>query len=160
MSDSLSIYLEDHLAGALQAIELLETLAHGQEDTNLGNFLAGLLEEVKADRETLRQIARRLGSDSSNLKDATAWLTEKVTRAKLLHATRKELATFEALEVLVLGIEGKLALWRALSLVAPADDRLGDIDFGSLQQRAQTQRDQTEEQRLKFARMALLPVAA
>jgi len=160
MSDSLSIYLEDHLAGALQAIELLETLADEHEGDEFGKFLVGLLEEVKADRETLRQIAKRLGSDSSGVKDTAAWLTEKLTRVKLLHPTRKELATFEALEVLVLGIEGKLALWRALDLVASADGRLADIDFGHLQQRAQTQRNQVEEHRLTFARSALSPIAA
>ena len=62
---------------------------------------------------------------------------------------------FEARETLALGILGKRALWRALSIVAPADLRLSGVDFDALAARAQAQHDRVEERRLQVAATAL-----
>jgi hypothetical protein len=70
------------------------------------------------------------------------------------------LGTFEALEFLALGIQGKLALWRALGAVAMADDRLNGIDFGQLAARAEKQHAKVENRRLQFARTAFKSEAA
>jgi len=128
--------------------------------TELANFLTRALSEIKADRDTLTEVVHRLKSSPSKVKDATAWLTEKLTRVKLFHPTHSDLGTFESLEVLVLGISGKLALWKALAAIAPQDTRLQGIDFDHLQQRAEKQRAGMEEQRLRFARIALLPAVS
>jgi hypothetical protein len=155
MSDSLSTYLQDHLAGAVHAIELLEAMRDRHKDQPLGQFAAALLVEIAADRDTLRMIADRAGSGSSGAKEATAWLAEKVSRLKLRHGSENPLSTLEALEFLELGIHGKWALWRALGAVAPNDPRLQGNDFEHLAERARTQRGQVEERRLEAARSAL-----
>jgi hypothetical protein len=67
-------------------------------------------------------------------------------------------STFEALEFLALGNHGKLALWRALAEIGPADPRLTDMDFDQLAARAETQHAKVEERRLEAARTALRPV--
>jgi hypothetical protein len=157
VSDALAIYLQDHLAGSVQAIELIESISKQYPGEELGRFAAGLLDEVKSDRETLRGIAQRMGTSSSTVKEATAWFSEKVTLIKLHREQSSGLGTLEALEFLELGIHGKWALWRALEAVASRDSRLEGTDFRLLAERAETQRAQVEDHRIKVAQEILLP---
>jgi hypothetical protein len=158
MSDPLGTYVHDHLAGAVVAINLLQGLRDQHADVPLGPFAAELLAEVEADRVVLQGLAERVGAGSSRLKEVTAWLGEKVSRVKLRRRAAGGLGTFEALEALALGILGKLALWRALAVVAAADARLGGVDFNHLAARAQAQHAQAEERRLEAAGTALRAV--
>jgi hypothetical protein len=155
MSDPLATYLHDHLAGAVVAINLLEVLRDQHAGEPLGQFAAELLVEVAADRAVLQGLAERVGAGSSGLKEAAAWLGEKVSRLKLRRRAAGGLGTFEALEALALGILGKLALWRALAVIAAVDVRLGGMDFDHLAARAQAQHAQVEERRLEAARTTL-----
>jgi len=155
-NDPLATYLQDHLAGSAGAIELLEVLRDHHAGKPLGTFAESLLTEVKADREVLQALAERVGAGSNVLQEATAWLGEKVTRLKLGHLAESELGTFEALEALALGILGKLALWRALAVIAATEPRLQGMDFDSLASRAVAQQAAVEQRRLEAARSALL----
>jgi hypothetical protein len=56
-----------------------------------------------------------------------------------------------------LGIEGKRALWRALSAVAQELPALNKVDFGQLGQRADDQRKRLEVRRIEAAREAFIP---
>lgn len=156
MTDSLGTYLHDHLAGAKYAIDLVEFMREQHSDDDLGRLAAEILPEIKQDRDTLRRITERGGSGDT-LKEAAAWVGEKVGRIKLGYDSGSGLATFEALEFLALGIHGKLALWRALQVVAPADARLAGTDFNQLAMRAQSQHDRVNLLRLRAARVALGP---
>lgn len=155
MSDSFQTYLHDHLAGAVVAIELLEVLRDQHAGEPLGQFAGDLLVEVEADRTVLRRLAERVGAESNPVKEATAWVGEKVTRLKLGRQAAGEFGTFEALEALALGILGKLALWRALKGVADQDDRLRELDLDRLAARAEAQHARVEERRLEAARRVL-----
>jgi hypothetical protein len=155
MNNPLATYLQDHLAGATHAIELVETIREQYADESLGIFAASLVDEIKADRTVLQEIANRVGSGSSGLKEAAAWFAEKVARLKLSRGTANMLGTFEALEFLELGVHGKWALWRALALIAPSDPRLPSLDFDYLVARAESQRASIEDHRLNLARAAL-----
>jgi hypothetical protein len=156
MSEPLETYLEDHLAGANAGIELLESLRDAYETEPLGVFAERLRHEIEADRRTLRGRVERAGGPN-RMKEATAWLAEKVSRAKLGRLTKGDLGTFEALEALSLGILGKRALWKALAEAAPGDARLGGMDFPALIASAESQHASVEEQRLALARRALRP---
>ena len=153
--DPLTTYFHDHLAGARAAITLLAVLRDQHAGHPLGQFAAGLLVEVEADREVLWGLAERVGAGASGLKEAAAWLGEKVSRVKLRRRSAGALGTFEALEALGLGILGKRALWRALAVVAEGDGRFRGMDFQHLAARAQAQHTQVEERRLEAAPMAL-----
>jgi hypothetical protein len=78
------------------------------------------------------ELARRCRIQVQPLVEAAAWLGEKVSRVKLRRRAAGGLGTFEALEALALGILGKLALWRALAVIAAVDGRLGGMDFDHL----------------------------
>jgi hypothetical protein len=63
MSESLAIYLHDHLTGASMAIELLESRQKEEYvGAPLGEFAASLQIEVDGDRVVLRALAERTGA--------------------------------------------------------------------------------------------------
>lgn len=155
MSEPLAVYLHDHLAGSAFAIDLVDSLREHYAGDPLGEFASGLLVQIKQDKDVLQGIADKMGKGSSDAKQAAAWLAEKVTRFKLSHDDAKGLGTFEALEALELGILGKLALWRALEVIAETDERLKGVDLEVLIARAQRQHAQVSEYRLLTARSAL-----
>jgi hypothetical protein len=156
MNDPLATYLNDHLAGSNFGMELLEFLRDKHVGEPLGAFAAELLAEVGEDRRVLQGIIERAGG-TSILKEATAWLGEKISEFKLRSGP---FGTFEALEALALGIMGKLLLWRALETITDADTRVSGIDFGQLATRAQGQYSRVEERRLQAAPAALAPSRA
>jgi hypothetical protein len=155
MTDPLAAYLHDHLAGSNFAIELLKNLEEQHAGEPLGQFAAAELTLLLEDRQLLEGIVDRIGSESSVLKDATGWMAEKASRFKLRHPSSREFGTFEALELLALGIHGRVSLWRVLSVIASTDTRLAGEDFEALAARAQAQHDRVEERRLQIAPAAL-----
>jgi len=158
VSDPLSTYLEDHLAGAAYAIDLFGAIRDQHASEPMGQFAPGMLVEVDADNGVLKELAERIGTGSSGLKGISAWVAGKVSRLKLKRDASDGLGTFEALEFLALGIQGKLALWRALAVVSPGDARLRHMDFDHLVARAETQHSQVEERRIEAAHLALRPI--
>jgi hypothetical protein len=154
MSDPLASYLHDHLAGSNFAIDLLESMRDHYPNEPLGQLASTLLLEVEEDQETLKRVVDRVGKGSPDLKEAAAWIIEKASRFKLGHGEPKGIGTFQALETLALGILGKLALWRALALLAENDERLSGLDFRKLIARAEAQHEKIEESRLLVARTA------
>jgi hypothetical protein len=63
MSDPLATYIEDHLAGAAYAIDLLQAIRDQNAGEPLGQFAAGMLVEVEADHATLKELAKHIGAD-------------------------------------------------------------------------------------------------
>jgi hypothetical protein len=57
----LGIYLRDHLAGSVAALELVERTARSNETNALGQFLTSLHEEIRADQGTLLDAMKTLG---------------------------------------------------------------------------------------------------
>src|ERR1700733_2563338 len=147
MNDPLATYLHDHLAGADFAIDLLQAMKDRRQDQPLGQFAGQLLIEVTQDRNTLQHTAEGIGSGTNALKEFTAWVGEKASRVKLGAGARGEFGSFEALEFLALGVQGKLSLWRALRVAAVSDARLSGLDLEQLIVRAKAQYAQVEEQR-------------
>ena len=156
MDNPLAIYLHDHLAGAALAVDLLKAMRDKHPGDPLGDFAASILSEVDTDRTTLKSLADRIGTGSSQIKEFSAWLSEKVSRIKL-NSEMHSLGTFEALEFLALGILGKLALWDGLKVLQPFDARLQGMNFEHLATRARRQHEQVEERRLAEAKVVLAP---
>ena len=77
-NDALPTYLQDHLAGALHAIELLKSMRDHFAGEPLGTFAAEVLAQVEADRDVLARIAESAGGSPGGVKEWGAWLAEKV----------------------------------------------------------------------------------
>jgi hypothetical protein len=157
MSEPLLTYLRDHLGGAKIAVEVLETMRDQHDDPQFREFATALLPEIQADDRTLRSIAEKIGSGPSAAKQAGGWLVEKLARLKLGHAGSTNFEMFESLELLAVGIQGKLCLWKALQAASRPDARLREYDYEELKNRAQQQHEKVESQRLNLAQTVLSP---
>jgi len=155
--EHIATYLNDHLAGSLVALELLEHLEKVHADTDIARFAAKLRADIAEDRLELEALMARLKVTESRTRKATAWLSEKVTELKLKLDDPGDglLRLLEAFEALSLGIEGKRGLWRALAAAAEHAPALQVADYEVLTRRAEEQRGRVEAERLKAARRAL-----
>ena len=155
MNNNLSVYLNDHFAGSAAALELMDNLIESKPDAELETFLKDLHNEIQADQDTLKKLMDHLGVSENKLKSATAWFMEKVGRIKLDTANQNDLGLLESLEGLVLGITGKIGLWRALSVVIKPEAVLKEFDFNRLEMRASEQCKTVEIKRMEAARRIL-----
>jgi hypothetical protein len=157
--DALASYLNDHIAGSVAGIELVEHLVETAADGPTRAFFEELRGELVSDQQALRRILEALDTRESGLRKAGAWLTEKAARLKLQleGSARGSLHELEALEALALGITGKLALWRALS-AADGIDVLHGVDLEDLAQRASSQHARVEARRLQVAHALFAPM--
>jgi hypothetical protein len=153
--DHVATYLNDHLAGSVTALEILDHLA--EEATDIAPFLARLKNEIAADRQQLVDLMARLEIPQSRIRKAGSWIAEQFVEAKLEVDDQSGglLRRLERLEAVVLGIDGKLALWQALEAASSADVRLQQLDYRLLTERAREQRAGVETLRLAAARSAL-----
>ena len=149
MERSLLTYLQDHLAGATFAVNLLSDIKEQTGNSEVGNLAKVLLPAIDADRAILETFVNVSGGTPNALKDAVAWAAQKAGRLKFDLAS--PLGIFEAVETLSLGIVGKLALWTALECGAEANEGMKALDLETLKARAQSQHRQLEAARLKLA---------
>src|SRR5437660_11251246 len=150
----LAVYLQDHYAGAVAAIEMLQHLIKTHAGNPLERFCSKLHADIKSDRRQLRNLMNVLGFQKSTVRDTGAWMAEKLARTKLGFSNGKTvgLCLVESLEVLQLGFSGKRALWRVLSAVGKNSRVLQHTDFTALERRAVEQLERVEAKRLAAAR--------
>ena len=155
--DNLTSYLNDHLAGSVGALELLDRLIDTYEGKPLGVFFQELRNDIRADQEKLRELIQQVGAEESAVRKAGAWLVEKLSRVKMpvRESSEDEMGLFLALEALALGIMGKRSLWQALHAASPAMPQLARLDYASLEKRAMEQFERVEAKRLEIARHVL-----
>ena len=150
----LTIYLNDHLAGSVGALELVDHLIETYRGKPLEQFFKDLRDEIDADQSTLEKLIETLGAKESAMRKAEAWVAEKLSRAKIRLSDSQEgqMGLLHALEGLVLGITGKRGLWDALAAAAETMPELRELDYARLENRAIEQRDRIEAKRLEVAR--------
>src|SRR4051812_13012946 len=155
-TDPLAVYLNDHLAASVAALNLMEELAEHERGRPLEHKLLALRSEVSEEQQMVRELLERIDAGESRLKQAAAWITEKVGQGKLAISTRihPALATLQGLEAIALGLEGKLCLYHVLGEIAPNDPRLSDCRPAMLVARTVIQQSMIEHERLAAARVA------
>jgi hypothetical protein len=155
-NEHLAIYLNDHLAGATGALELLAHLEEIHARTPVGDFLTQLHADIEADHQELKHLIARLHIQVNTPRRVAAWLGEKAAQLKLQLDDKASgsLRLFEGLEALLIGIEGKRGLWRALAAASEIVPELQGVDYAHLAQRAVEQHDRVEERRLEAAKEA------
>ena len=118
----LSIYLRDHLAGAMAGVHLARRCRRANRGTELGSELAEIEREIIEDRHSLTDMMARLGVPESRVKNLLGLEVEAVGRLKgngrvLGYSPSSRVVE---LETLAAGVFTKRSLW--LSLRAVVDD--------------------------------------
>jgi hypothetical protein len=145
----LASYLNDHLAGSVGALELVEHWAQLYKGKPLGVFFSEVKAEICADQNRLREMMRSSGIEESTVRKAGAWAAEKAGRVQLMILGDEpgSLGLLLTLEGLIMGITGKKLLWRALD--AAKLPQLNSYGFGELQGRADEQIKRIEAERIR-----------
>ncbi|WP_367870956.1 hypothetical protein [Luteolibacter sp. Populi] len=161
MNDRLERYLNDHLAGATGALVMIDDVTARQTDATEERFFRDLKSAVEEDRRLLKRLLKSADLKESSVQKMAGGLTARAGRLKLLWEGMDpgELGIFEALEMLVLGIQGKRILWLMLGDIAPLFPEWSDVDFPALERKALAQRDAVEQRRRSAGRLALAPGA-
>lgn len=157
MASGLETYLNDHLAGSVAGSALASKISSEYADTRFGVFLTALAGEIEQDKATLEELMERLGIQRDPIKQAAGWMLEKLSRLKLSQPMvgNQDLKRLMEFEMLSLGIEGKLSMWRALIELSDTHPALAATDLAGLAQRAESQRSTLEEHRLQVVGAAL-----
>jgi hypothetical protein len=138
----LSIYLNDHYAGSTAGLELAKRVSGRNDGTRYGEELGRICREIEQDRDELRRLMDRLEVRPSRARAGAAWLGERLGRLKLNGQITgySPLSRLVEIEGLLIGVTGKLELWRSLRDGAGSDPRLREVDLGRLMKRAESQR--------------------
>lgn len=155
MRTRLARYLDDHLAGAFAASQMVETiLTSDLPPEQWKNWFRSFLIDLREDRAEVMRVQHALGLKGNRLKHLSGRVSGLVSRVGVAEGLGKytPFSLFLQLESLSLGIEGKRILWLALHELAGSDLRLMDVDFEALEKRAAHQRRTVE----KFRRQAAL----
>ncbi|SDI07843.1 hypothetical protein SAMN05192558_101725 [Actinokineospora alba] len=158
METFLSIYLNDQLALGVGWRELAKRSRAANRDTPLGAALETVATGITEDVATFEVLMRRLGVRRNLVKSALVFGAERLGRLKPNGRLWRysPLSRFEELEFLVMGIEGKKQLWATLRDLAGLAERLPDVDFDALIDRAGQQVAVIEPFRERAGREAFL----
>jgi hypothetical protein len=137
----LGVYLNDHLAGATAGAELARRVAASQRDPAKRGVMRALADEIGEDRQALLEIMTALGVPARGYKVWAGWLAEKAGRLKLNGSllARSPLSDLLELEMMRLGVEGKMAGWRTLRILAAQRQEIDAARLDHLLARAQDQ---------------------
>lgn len=116
----LSIYVNDHLAALTAVRDLARRTARSNRGTELGAYLAGVVDELQEAQGELIGLTAALGVRRDPFKRFAAWAAEKGGRLKLNgHVfTYSPLSRVLEIEGLLAGTELELRTWRALEGLA------------------------------------------
>jgi hypothetical protein len=148
----LGIYLNDHFAGSVAGVEAARRARGSNRGSEFGEPLARICAEIEADRDTLASLMDEFGVTRSRIKPAIGWVGEKLGRAKLNGQLwgYSPLSRVVDLELLLLGIRGKVRLWRLLAEILGEDS---SADFEALATRAEDQRARVEDLQVRAAHL-------
>lgn len=156
-NELLETYLNDHLAGATAGVDLAREIASDTEGTPVAAVMKQLGDDIEADRKVLEGLISSLGFGQHTVKQAAAWMAEKMSRLRLnrVSAGSHQLALMMSFEMLWMGVGGKLCLWQALEEIAPKELAVAALDLATLVNRAVAQQQLLERYRRAVAPAAL-----
>ena len=151
--------MNDQLALGVLWREVGRRSERNNRGTGAGDAIANVAGAIAEDVATFEAIMRRLQIRRNRVKTSSVRAVEWLSRMKPNGGFRSysALDRFEELDFLAFGIEGKKVLWMTLRDHAALGERLPDIDFDHLIERAQRQREAIEPHRTAAGREAFAP---
>ena len=80
--EDLPTYLNDHLAGSVGALELLDRLIETYKEKPLEKFFKDLRNEIAADQDSLQDLIVKIGKEESAVRKAGAWVARSFHAGK------------------------------------------------------------------------------
>lgn len=158
MKDALlETYLADHFASAQGALELAKRVEKENKGSELGEQIRELRMAMEQDCDTLARVMTVLGAERSPIKDAGAWLAEKLGRFKLNQSVTSysPLSRVEELEALASAVAAKRALWETLEETKPPGVQ---VDYQTMLTSADEQRQKLQDLHRRAVAMAFTAV--
>jgi hypothetical protein len=115
----LGIYLNDHLAGATAGAELARRVAGSHQDPRRRKRLAGLAEDIAADRQALLQLMRGAGVPVRGRKILAGRAAEKATRLNPSASCLTRSPLSELVELETLAVVEELRIQVGVGLFSP-----------------------------------------
>jgi hypothetical protein len=121
----LGTYVNDHPAGSVAALELLDHMISANAGPPRGQFFIELRQEIEQDQAALRDLLEQLDFKENPMRKAAAWFSEKLARAKLSMEDPRadKLARLEKLEALTWESRGN-GRYGARSTLSPTEHQL------------------------------------
>ena len=88
---NLFAYLNDHLAGSVGALELLDHMRESAQEDDFRLFCSALYAEIESDQMVLKDVISKLGASEGTIKKVGAWLMEKGSWTEMMLAGLKGL---------------------------------------------------------------------
>lgn len=151
----LTTYLTDHLAGAVSACKLTSRLLDADLDRGLIDTLSQVKESIGRHQEVIREVLRLRGDKDQPGKSLTGRLAGRLARPALRHVATDEFDLLRALEILILGMHGRVALWQAMEAVVPSHPELQHLQADALRAEAQQDVDRMDRWRIEVAQRVL-----
>jgi hypothetical protein len=152
----LHIYLADHLAGSAGGVSLAKRIAKQNPGNEFGREMSQIAGAIEEDQAALERIMERVGARTRRWRQVGAVLGERISRLKPNGKlfTYSPLSRVLELEGMIVGVSGKLQLWRSL-LETRSDDSRFDVNaLERLRGRAEEQRRQLELLHARAAKQA------
>lgn len=146
----LSTLLNDHLALATAAAELVKRMAASNQDSELGALLRVSADQTAAEREALLHAMDVLGVRRDRVKESAAWAGEKLGRLKpngriVGYSPVSRVVELEALTLLSHAMAG---LWAGLDRALGDDERLVALGLAGLAETARRRAEALDPQRV------------
>jgi hypothetical protein len=127
----LEIYLRDHEAASVGGLQLFRRCAKANSGTPYSGDLQRLANEIRADRDALRNICQKFGVTYSKVGRALALTGATLGRLKTngRALSYSPLSRVIELEAMTAGVISKLRLWESLLLLARVDPRLDQAEL-------------------------------
>jgi len=144
---SLTIYLNDHRAGAAAGTALARRLWRKNRSEPWSSQLKDIYKSIEADRATLDAVRVAVGATGGELGRLGALMFERASRLKPNGRLvgYSPLSRVLELEMLISGVQSKLRLWSALGLSTAALPDLAAFDFLALGEQAAAQLETLRE---------------
>ena len=135
---------------------MMDNIENAYPNSLAATVIGQIRPELESERSVLRKLLAGLGTEPSRSRRVLGWVSEKFVELKL-HADDPDHGTLrllESVEMLSLGISGKIALWKVLDSVKDAEPLLTGVNFKELLESAHAQHSRMESVRINAARDA------
>ncbi|MFT4175172.1 MAG: hypothetical protein QM627_00815 [Luteolibacter sp.] len=159
MNRSLESYLHHHLQGFSRALVLFDSLTSRDALSEDHHYFRSMSDEVLGERNFLLGLLESAGLYENKMVDYPAPCGGRKNPASD-HSTDDTLIHLEMLESLILGIQGKRLMWKALQAIHPRIPGWKNVDFTQLERSSVRQRDGLETRRLHHVQTAFRTLLA